>query len=170
MGRPKGSKNTTENAPDSMALDPVVNTGKEAVTDKMFNLAEVQAMVDKAVTKAMLDKSGITALDDTGYWMAKVKCQSEIFGCLEPEQIIRLSDENERSLKLGKYAEMKQDKNGTVVKVTYGNMVKPSQYTLQRIMQTGEERAAEEGLYILPAPNASQSLDDKKPFKLVSAK
>ena len=169
MGRPKGSKNTSENTPDSAVTNPVVPAAKEAITDKTFNITDVQAMVDAAVKKAM-DGNTNQTFDDTGYWMAKVKCQSEIFGCLEAEQIIRLSEENEKSLKLGKYAELKKDRNGNDMKVTFAHLVKPSQYAIQRIMQTGEERAAEEGLYILPAPNASQSLDDKKPFKLVSAK
>ena len=36
MGRPKGSKNTSENTPDSAVTNPVVPAAKEAITDKTF--------------------------------------------------------------------------------------------------------------------------------------
>ena len=38
MGRPKGSKNTSENTPDSAVTNPVVPAAKEAITDKTFNI------------------------------------------------------------------------------------------------------------------------------------
>ena len=61
-------------------------------------------------------------------------------------------------------------KTGLEEKITFAHLVKPNQFTLQRIMQQGEEKAVGDGLVIMPSLNTSQSLDDKKPFKLVSAK
>lgn len=50
MGRPK--KNTAVNVPGSMALNPVASLSPimpgavEAITDRTFNITEVQAMVE----------------------------------------------------------------------------------------------------------------------------
>lgn len=172
MSRPKGSTNKTEKIPDSAVLNPVVPEAKEAVTDKTFSMSQVQGMIDASVAKALEGKDAPSHIDDTGYWQATCRCQSEIFGCIDPEQVIKLSEENEQSLKLGKYAEVRVNKKtGLEEKITFAHLVKPNQYTLQRIMQLGEEKAVGDGLILMPSLGMnSQSLDDKKPFKLVSAK
>lgn len=171
MGRTKGSKNTP--IPDSVTLNQADPTAKEAVTDKTFTMTEsqFQAKIDASVAKALESKDAPSHIDDTGYWQATCRCQSEIFGCIDPEQVIKLSEENEQALKLGKYAEVRVNKKtGLEEKITFAHLVKPNQYTLQRIMQLGEEKAVGDGLVLMPSENTSQSLDDKKPFKLVSAK
>ena len=171
MGRKKGSKNV-EVPP---IVDAPESTGAQANPEPshkepMIPLSQVQAMIAAEVAKQMEGNTG-QPIDDTGYWQAKERCQSEIFGCIDPDQIIRLSEENEKALKLGKFAEVRKDaKTGLDVIVTYAFLKKPAQHVLQRIMQMGEGSAADEGLLILPSPTQSQSLDEKKPFKLVSAK
>lgn len=173
MGRPKGSTNKTENIPESKVVNPVVPEAKEAVTDKTFTMTEsqLQDKIDASVAKALEGKDTPTHIDDTGYWQATCRCQSEIFGCIEPEQVIKLSEENEKALKLGQFAELRVNKKtGLEEKITFAHLVKPTQYTLQRIMQLGEEKAVGDGLVLMPSENTSQSLDEKKPFKLVSAK
>ena len=171
MNRTKGSKNVP--IPDSVTLNQVDPTGKEAITDKTFTMTEVQlkTMVDASVAKALEGKDAPTHIDDTGYWQATCRCQSEIFGCIDPEQVIKLDEENEKALKLGKFAEVRVNKKtGLEEKITFAHLVKPNQFVLQRIMQQGEEKAVGDGLVIMPSLNHSQSLDEKKPFKLVSAK
>lgn len=152
MGRPKGSKNAEE---------PTVK------------LSDVQAMIDASIAKDRETRGDgpiKAAIDDTGYWQSTCECQSEIFGCIKGATLIWLSDENERALKLGKYAEIKKDpKTGLDIVLTFAHLKKPNQHTLQNVMQSGEEREADEGLHIFAPTNVSQSLDDKKPFKLVSS-
>jgi hypothetical protein len=171
MGRTKGSKNVP--IPDSVTLNQAEPTAKEAITDKTFTMTESQlkTMVDASVAKALEGKDTPSHIDDTGYWQATCRCQSEIFGCIDPEQVIKLDEENEKALKLGKFAEIRiNKKTGLEEKITFAHLVKPNQFVLQRIMQEGEEKAVGDGLVIMPSLNHSQSLDEKKPFKLVSAK
>ena len=173
MSRTKGSKNISQ---DTKATPPITGADEtlklpEKPKDNamLFTMEQVQAMVNAAVNKAMEAKTAIPAIDDDGYWIAKCQCQSDIFGCIQAEQVIILSEENEKALKLGKYAEIKKDKNGMDFIVTYAHLVKPSQYVLQNIMAMGEEKAIDTGVCIIPM-RQSQSLDEKKPFNLVSAK
>ena len=173
MSRTKGSKNISQDikatAPITSADETLKVPEKPKENSMLFNMDQVQAMVNAAVAKA-LDGGAGSHIDDTGYWQAITQCQSDIFGCIPADEIIRLSEEHEKTLKLGKFAESRVDaKTGKTVIVTYAHLKKPSQYLLRQITEMGEEKAVDEGLCIMPSMNQSQSLDEKKPFRLKSA-
>ena len=176
MSRTKGSKNIKQDTTITPATAPITSADetlkvpeKPKENSMLFNMEQVQDMVNAAVAKA-LDGGANSHIDDTGYWQAITQCQSDIFGCIPADQVIRLSEEHEKTLKLGKFAETKIDKKtGKTVIVTYAHLKKPSQYLLRQITEMGEEKAVDEGLCIMPSMNQSQSLDEKKPFRLKSA-
>ena len=100
-----------------------------------------------------------------GYWKAKLKCHA-LNVELMPDQIIKLDEEQEKELMLGKYAGKRKDANtGVEMPVGYAHLVKPSKRELERI-EENEASAIEEGFVIFPPAFKSQSLDDKQPFRL----
>jgi phosphate uptake regulator len=100
-----------------------------------------------------------------GYWKATCKCLPLNIE-LDADRIIKLNEEQEKELKLGKFAETVKDQNtGKEVVISFAHLVKPSKRDLERIDEN-EAKAIEDGFVIYPPQFHSQSLDEKQPFRL----
>ena len=180
MGWPKGQSRKTESVvvngpatggengitkPEAVnvtsAAEPTTEVAAPTVT---MTMAEVQAMIADGVKKGLENLNAIKPIDDTGFWQATRRTQSEIFGCIEADRIIFLSPEHEAKLGLGK----------PLAKGYTPNFKKPNQQDLQEALRRGDITGAvpqQDGMAILPPAHVSQSLDpEKNDFRLLSMK
>ena len=168
MGWPKGQ---SRKPVQTQEIKPEVNVTRATETPKegaaptvTMTVAEVQAMIADSVKKGLLSLNAIQPIDDTGFWQATRRTQSEIFGCIEADRIIFLSPEHEERLGLNKPMNPKYTPN----------FKKPNQQDLQESLRRGDITGAvpqQDGMAILPPSHVSQSLDpEKNDFRLLSAK
>ena len=131
--------------------------------------AELQSMIDDGIKSGLRRLSSGEPINDVGYWQANCRCQSAIFGCIDPGRIVFLTMENEKSLRLGQFAEeIVDEKTGRKITLTYAHLKKPNPDDLRLAIAKGDVQP-QDGMAVLPPLRENQSLDpDRRPFRLVS--